>query len=434
MKNYVIIGAGVSGLYAAYSLHKYLKIHNIIIIEKSDRIGGRIFTKYLEQENMILEMGPSKIASNHYNVLKLLEELNLTNDLNDGSISTRSYIDYDITNNHPYVVYNSKKEVNINESFFYDIIDKFTQKLNEGDHDFCNLALNHTLYSLIEKFCGTNIANYMKHQFGYDKDFISQNAINGILMFNESFKKNIRFYGLKNGLIQIVNKLELYLKNNNIEIRFNTECVDITKDSDHYVCILNNKEISNSIITNNIIFGIPKVDLLKIKYFKPILPLLNNVIHKQLIRIYVFFPIINNNVWFNNIDNIITTNTPLRQIVPIDKDHGLLMIYCDGTTAKFWHHLCINCRLEDELLFNIRRLFNNIDIPDPIKIYVSYYDSATHMWKQGINSFSAYHKTIKPFDDDNIFIIGEAYSLTQQWMEGAVKTVNKMIEIIKTKN
>ncbi len=67
-ENLTIIGAGLSGLYAAYLLQdKY----NITIIEARPRIGGRI----LSIEG--LDLGPSWVWSHHENILKLIEELGL---------------------------------------------------------------------------------------------------------------------------------------------------------------------------------------------------------------------------------------------------------------------------------------------------------------------------------------------------------------------
>ena len=43
--DYIIIGAGVSGLYTNYCLKKKNPNLKILILESSDRIGGRIYKK-----------------------------------------------------------------------------------------------------------------------------------------------------------------------------------------------------------------------------------------------------------------------------------------------------------------------------------------------------------------------------------------------------
>jgi len=64
----IIIGAGLSGLYAATLLQD---IYNITILEARGRTGGRILTKQGH------DLGPSWIWPHQKNILSLVKELNL---------------------------------------------------------------------------------------------------------------------------------------------------------------------------------------------------------------------------------------------------------------------------------------------------------------------------------------------------------------------
>lgn len=68
MKKIAIIGAGLSGLYAAYRLQH---THDVSIFEARNRIGGRILT----EEGF--DMGPSWIWSHQKNILSLAHALGL---------------------------------------------------------------------------------------------------------------------------------------------------------------------------------------------------------------------------------------------------------------------------------------------------------------------------------------------------------------------
>jgi len=68
MKNIIIIGAGLSGLYAATLLQKH---YNVTILEARDRIGGRVLTVNG------FDMGPSWIWQHQKNILQLIQENNL---------------------------------------------------------------------------------------------------------------------------------------------------------------------------------------------------------------------------------------------------------------------------------------------------------------------------------------------------------------------
>ncbi|MBC8756532.1 FAD-dependent oxidoreductase [Kordia sp. YSTF-M3] len=67
---YIIIGAGLSGLTAAYALHKQGET-DILILESRDRVGGRILTK-----NKI-DLGATWFQNYHENIFALLDDLKL---------------------------------------------------------------------------------------------------------------------------------------------------------------------------------------------------------------------------------------------------------------------------------------------------------------------------------------------------------------------
>ncbi|MEP7343147.1 MAG: protoporphyrinogen oxidase [Acidobacteriota bacterium] len=72
----IIIGAGISGLVAAYRLKK--RGCNILLIESSARVGGVIESS--EVEGFLLEAGPNSFRGTH-ELLDLVDELGLTDEL-----------------------------------------------------------------------------------------------------------------------------------------------------------------------------------------------------------------------------------------------------------------------------------------------------------------------------------------------------------------
>jgi hypothetical protein len=201
-------------------------------------------------------------------------------------------------------------------------------------------------------------------------------------------------------------------------------CVDIVKKDNMYCCKTNNGDI----IAENIIFAIPQHALYKINYLKAIQrSLLDCVIDKAIMRIYLKFPLMNDRVWFEDLNGITVTNTILRQIVVINKKLGLLMIYITGNVAISLENLNRNNVLEHEVMFHLRRIFSGVNIPNPLKIYNKYWSGATHMWVPNVDSSMISEQIIKPMRNENIFIVGEAYSTVQQWSEGALQSVDMFI-------
>ncbi|MCB1157081.1 MAG: FAD-dependent oxidoreductase [Leptospiraceae bacterium] len=72
---FCIIGAGLSGLYAAYKLQK--QGHKVVLIEARKEAGGRIQTYFDEKSGFIGELGGEFIDKSHTLIQKLCTELGL---------------------------------------------------------------------------------------------------------------------------------------------------------------------------------------------------------------------------------------------------------------------------------------------------------------------------------------------------------------------
>ena len=65
MKHYkiIILGGGIAGLNTAYKLQN--KYDSIALIEKNDRLGGRIYTYYNKSKHIQIEGGAGRINFKH---------------------------------------------------------------------------------------------------------------------------------------------------------------------------------------------------------------------------------------------------------------------------------------------------------------------------------------------------------------------------------
>ncbi len=81
----IIIGAGFSGLAAAYALKK--KGIDCTVLEARKRIGGRVFSYNMDpKEKLIVELGAEWVGASHKRVIELCKELKL--DLFDNTFDT----------------------------------------------------------------------------------------------------------------------------------------------------------------------------------------------------------------------------------------------------------------------------------------------------------------------------------------------------------
>lgn len=73
----IIIGAGFSGLSAAYALHK--KSIDFIVLESRDRLGGRVFSHTIDTaEKLVVELGAEWVGDSHTRLKELTSEMGLT--------------------------------------------------------------------------------------------------------------------------------------------------------------------------------------------------------------------------------------------------------------------------------------------------------------------------------------------------------------------
>ena len=81
----IIIGAGFSGLAAAYALHK--RGIECTVLEARKRIGGRVFSFNMDtKEKLVVELGAEWVGASHKRVIALCKELKL--DLFDNTFDT----------------------------------------------------------------------------------------------------------------------------------------------------------------------------------------------------------------------------------------------------------------------------------------------------------------------------------------------------------
>ena len=73
----IIIGAGISGLYCGINLQK--NFNKILIVEQSEKCGGRIQTIY--NKDSLFESGAGRFQQDNKLFFKLLEKFNLKKDI-----------------------------------------------------------------------------------------------------------------------------------------------------------------------------------------------------------------------------------------------------------------------------------------------------------------------------------------------------------------
>ncbi len=421
MKSNLIIGGGISGLYLAYKLNT----SKIILIEKSYRLGGRVYT--YNKNNLKYDVGAGRICSNQNLILNLIKELKLEKKL------------YKIDKNKHYFLnneyYKSEKKLlqkyNINTNNYPSISSLWKYVVNHKDSNNKYYLQNINLIAHLHNILNSNEVDLLLDTFGYISETLELNAYNAISTLKRDFdvEKN-DFYVLVNGLSQIIDKLEQILLNRKVKIL-----------KGHYIKNLNSSRKKAIIVTDklqekiynyeNIYFTICRKDYFNIPFFrkKKYMNLLNSVSDGNLMRIYAKYPLDNNGkVWFNNLPKLITDN-PILFIIPINPENGLIQIsYSDNYFAEYWN----NMNSEEQIIKHLNKYLNKIypkkNIPDPEFISIHYWPNGVHYWKPKFDSLDIRKQMNTILNKKNIYILGETYSNNQAWIEGALETVDDYLK------
>lgn len=382
-----IIGGGISGLYCALELSKH---NEVILFDERDYLGGRILTKDH------LELGAARFNDTHHLLLNLIKKYNLT------PISIPKHQDY-ILNERLY-----KNIHTIFDSCIKDIIHKTI--ISEDLRKI-------TFFQHCEKILGTFEAELLVSVFGYYTEFKIMNAYDAIETFKNDFVSK-QYYILKEGLSELCRCMTRDIIQNGSRVYTNEKVTDVK--SNHSITT-----IKRTLNVDKIIFCTKARQLNDFKLLTPIHKYFKALYEAPLLRIYAKYK----NVWFKDL-NKTTTNNVLRQIIPIDKENGLIMVsYTDGIDTKPFIPILNNERkLRQMIHSNLSLLFPNKSIEEPEYLVHYLWIVGAHAWKINNNSHQIYDKVIHPLD--NVYVCGESYCKKQAWMEGALLMADDVVKDI----
>jgi protoporphyrinogen oxidase len=408
--NIAIIGGGISGLYTAYKLYKKYDKNNIkiTIFEKNDYLGGRIHTinkknnhvNKTEFPTLTYDTGAGRFSNQHKYLLNLIKDL----DIQDQIIELHSTPNIYIKNN---------VKTPFELDFFIDELLEYTKIIPT------KILKSKTLLLLMKELFKASDVNDFMDAFGYHNEFEAGNAYDILQTFKNH--KSIQYFAFKNGMSTIINSLVKVLKEKNTTFKISHVIIDTKGNNITY-----NTKGGNMFNTtyDKVFFCITKNDLLKIPNLSKNIELqktLNTITTKPLNRVYAQFPLENNNkVWFHDISSRICTNNPIRSIIPINKNTGLIMIsYGDSIDAETWNYYKNKKDLERDLMKYIRLMFPNIIISNPIWI-------ENYFWENGTHWPAPYYNNYKN-NNNSYYIVGEVMNTNfNGWVEGALTSVEKI--------
>jgi len=423
MKKYdvVIIGGGIAGVYTMYNLKKKYPNLKVLLLEKENRFGGRVYSfhKKLNNENYTMDLGAGRIGYHHNLMVDLIKQLKLEKSM------------FDITNTENYIEYDPKTKTSINKSSLKKQLGLLLSKL------FHNLKVKTISKTYLEKFylnellqklfSKTTLKN-IENSFEYKNKLHYFNSNDAINYFIHDYTPQSKFFIMKNGMSSIIYKM-LAIISQNKNYKFYKDCcvnnISYNLEDNNY--IINYTRISSQnnieIQAKYVICALPRCDLIKFNILNNYKKQLNTINEISKVRIFEIYDTNKNDVWFKTISKT-TCNTQLQFIIPINPTNGLIMSSYNenlSTHKNYWYELYKTSEtlLKKKLREKLEVIFNKT-IPESKYIKLHYWKSGVACWKKNVDSTFVSQQILNLMP--NFYICGENYSQYQAWCEGALIT------------
>lgn len=379
----IIIGCGISALFYLYHLQKINSNLKIAILEKKPWIGGRIHSSNIN--GSIIDSGALRFTKDHKDLIALLKELDINN----------------------YKKLTSKKNIKLNAG----LKKKLKEFISKTSH---KKYANYPLSSIAKIHFTNDEYSLIKLWYGYDEEWENIQCY----YWSDAIKNYTaeEYYYFPDGFSILPQTLYEKIKNNpNYSFHFTTKVMKIANTNNIYTS--NNQHFT----ANNIIFACPPHYISKINGTTALQPILSAIGSITLNRMYAKFP---KQKWFPK--NAIHSESPICQIVPIDEE-VIMVSYTTGKDAEFWIAEEQNGTLWKTMKKLLESHFNQkIEKPEWIK--QNYWNPATHYYNTGFNPKNTENNSFKPLANENWHIIGEAFSMNQGWVDGALNNTKKFIK------
>lgn len=488
--DYVVIGGGITGTYLARRLSSQFPNSKILLIEKSNRIGGKYESLYLGYDpvtnpyDTALEYGGMRIfPSIQPRITELISMLGLTkiavpyvapNNLFSGR--TKTFLNNGLfpNTNEVYFLEEAEKDANIFNTVnvnTYAIFDEYGQSDNPlyenrvvvyKNQEFSSLSFRDTItkgptpISTEDYTRFANITGYTSFYWG-NRNFATMSFENTSLNTFDSTQ-----YFIQKGFQQVPEKcIESFsnltfsnLKSKNYSsnkmVLKDSELTKFSNTSDNKVQIsISNNNETTTFNVNKLFITVPVDRLYSIEgfpdeYYNRFLRSMEGL---PLFKIFLYY----DTNWWNDLGFSVgrsTTDMPIDQVWFYN--NNTLLVYAVNQDADFWapqlpyprqidliNSDTVTHPFMEYLMKFVKKMFENyIDVPFPDKIGWEYWSNGGFFW----NSFdftTFEKKSIYDISSDminvygnngNVFYLSNDISLNQGWGEGSIEIVDQFLE------
>ena len=405
MYDYIIIGGGISGFYCALEILKHNKEKKVVLCEKYATLGGRIST--FHKGDLQWEAGAGRVSTNHTMLMGLLKKYKHTLYPIEGTL-----------------LY---KDDCIEPDYFDKTLDAYIKPLASLD---AALLAKYTVKELLIQIHGKEAAETYLDGFPYRAEAEVLRADLGIKVLYGEMGPREKYVVSGEGLSDVIVHMKAEFLTAGGTILYNYECLDIDAKDTVSVTFLtglrkNPQRTKKILQAKKVICAMESEALRKIPYFSDF-SVLKHLRMEPLLRTYAVY----DKPWFSQLPKIVTQG-PLRYFIPVDYKKNIAMVsYTDSRDTVGFHNILKKfgeASLGRHIQNLLKKLFGNV--PDYTFFKSHYWKYGATYWLPGdYDPYEESRKSLKPFGEKEVYVVGESFSLKQAWIEGSLEQSKKLFD------
>lgn len=399
MQDYIIVGGGIAGLYSAYQIKKKYPESKLLILERNRKgyLGGRTGNEMFEGTQVMTGAGIGRKKKD-----KLLIQL-----LRDLGIKTH---EFPTTTQYSHVL---GPHCHV-KAIFLELRKQYNTKTH-GHLTFKEYATTHLSQDQYQYFLMCSGYTDYENQSAYDTlyHYGFEDNYSQWIGLHVPWKTLVEILATKIGL-ETIRYSENVLKIQKTSLGFSIK----TKTS-HYE--------SEKIIVATTVEPLKKM--------LPEYPIYKQIHSQPFIRIYGKFSKSSISLMKKHVSQTTIVPGPIHKIIPMNPEHGVYMIgYSDNEGATLLKDYAKNTKANREHI--ARMIEASLGMPKnmlELESIVDYY------WKEGTHYYEPLHGHDAEHGRDafikaaqrpepNMWVVGEVVAKHQGWVEGALESVNKIID------
>lgn len=404
--DYIIIGGGLAGLYAYERLKEKDFTLNILLLEKNNRIGGRM--KEQEFHGTNIKLGGGIVDDNCYNMLKILKKYKINTNESDFIHIDTNLPKFDMNGMIASIKYRyfeeTGKNIKITSIWPFSAMTVPKKRLSLTVDEFLKKHYHEETIKLFYLY-----ADYL--------DFPNQDINDFIMAYPIDDLKRVPMHICSFKFNDLLSKLS---HKKNIVLEYEVKNIKKVKCKpqsgygeliEEEVFSVNEQYYSRNIITAT------TVNCLK-RLFK--YEFLNEIKSVPFYRKYIY----SDNLTDYPYGEIMAKNE-IKKMIKFT-DNVIMAVYCESDNAQFWYKV----QEEEKNKPNLsNKIFLKLLKENNPKLEMNILDEIHQYWNEGIHYYTPNTMDREQWiishmnPEPNVYVIGEMMGIKQGWMEAALESV-----------